>query len=76
MSDPTDVASGTVTAGISTEGLLPELVEHLRQNRTGLREEWAHRSSWQAGTNRARRWRRRHRSQDGRVSGADRKQAP
>ena len=30
-------------AGISTEGLLPQLVEHLRQNRTALREEWARR---------------------------------
>src|SRR6476469_5667465 len=27
----------------SSEGLLPELVEHLRQNRTVLREEWARR---------------------------------
>jgi rsbT co-antagonist protein RsbR len=44
MSDPTDVASVTApTAGISTEGLLPQLVEHLRQNRTALREEWARR---------------------------------
>ena len=46
MSDPTDVASASViapTVGISTEGLLPQLVEHLRQNRTALREEWARR---------------------------------
>jgi len=46
MSDPTDLASASVTAptaGISTEGLLPQLVEHLRQNRTALREEWARR---------------------------------
>ncbi len=46
MSNPTDVASASVaapTAGISTEGLLPQLVEHLRQNRTALREEWARR---------------------------------
>lgn len=46
MSDPTDVARAGVTAptaGISTEGLLPQLVEHLRQNRTALREEWARR---------------------------------
>jgi rsbT co-antagonist protein RsbR len=48
MSDPTDfVSSGTgvVTApsGISSEGLLPQLVQHLRQNRTILREEWARR---------------------------------
>ena len=39
MSYPTDVAS----ASVSTEGLLPQLVEHLRQNRTALREEWARR---------------------------------
>ena len=39
MSDPTDVAG----ASVSTEGLLPQLVEHLRQNRTALREEWARR---------------------------------
>ena len=46
MSNPTDVASASVTAptaGISTEGLLPQLVAHLRQNRTALREEWARR---------------------------------
>jgi rsbT co-antagonist protein RsbR len=46
MSDPTDLASAGVTgptAGISSEGLLPQLVEHLRQNRTALREEWARR---------------------------------
>ena len=44
MSDPTNVASiGTPTSGISSEGLLPQLVEHLRQNRTALREEWARR---------------------------------
>src|SRR6478735_1046776 len=40
MSDPT---SHPPEAGISTEGLLPQLVEHLRQNRTALREEWARR---------------------------------
>jgi rsbT co-antagonist protein RsbR len=37
MSDPTDLASASITApsaGISTEGLLPQLVEHLRHNRT------------------------------------------
>jgi rsbT co-antagonist protein RsbR len=39
MSDLTDVAD----ASVSTEGLLPQLVEHLRQNRTALREEWARR---------------------------------
>jgi hypothetical protein len=33
MSDPTDVASTSVT-----EVLLPQFVEHLRQNRTALRE--------------------------------------
>jgi rsbT co-antagonist protein RsbR len=46
MSDPTDAAGASVatpTTGISTEGLLPQLVEHLRQNRTALREEWARR---------------------------------
>ena len=45
-SHPTDVSSAGVTAqtaGISSEGLLPQLVEHLRQNRTALREEWARR---------------------------------
>ncbi|MGA8250863.1 MAG: STAS domain-containing protein [Mycobacterium sp.] len=31
------------TAGISSEGLLPQLVQHLRRNRTVLREEWARR---------------------------------
>jgi rsbT co-antagonist protein RsbR len=41
----TDVATTNVVtqAGISTEGLLPQLVKHLRQNRTALREEWARR---------------------------------
>src|SRR5437879_9675460 len=47
MSDQTtDVASTSTTnqtAGISSEGLLPRLVQHLRQNRTVLREEWARR---------------------------------
>ena len=33
----------TAVSDRSSEGLLPELVEHLRQNRTGLREEWARR---------------------------------
>ncbi|KZS66206.1 anti-anti-sigma factor [Mycobacterium kansasii] len=28
---------------VSSDGLLPQLVQHLRQNRTGLREEWARR---------------------------------
>ena len=31
------------TPTISSEGLLPQLVQHLRQNRTALREEWARR---------------------------------
>src|SRR3954466_3570264 len=31
------------TVSISSEGLLPQLVQHLRQNRTALREEWARR---------------------------------
>jgi rsbT co-antagonist protein RsbR len=41
----TDVATANVVtqAGISSEGLLPQLVKHLRQNRTILREEWARR---------------------------------
>ena len=47
MSDsPTDFAATSAaaqTAGISTEGLLQQLVKHLRQNRTVLREEWARR---------------------------------
>ncbi len=47
MSDsPSDFGSTTTvaqTASISTEGLLPQLVQHLRQNRTILREEWARR---------------------------------
>ena len=33
----------TAVGDRSSEGLLPELVEHLRQNRTVLREEWARR---------------------------------
>jgi rsbT co-antagonist protein RsbR len=47
MSDQTMDLSGTgvvnQTPAISTEGLLPQLVQHLRQNRTVLREEWARR---------------------------------
>jgi rsbT co-antagonist protein RsbR len=47
MSDsPSDFGStGTAaqTVTISSEGLLPQLVQHLRQNRTVLREEWARR---------------------------------
>ena len=37
----TDLAS--TAAETSGEGLLPQLVKHLRQNRTALREEWARR---------------------------------
>lgn len=47
MSDSTSDFTSTGTAaqvvGISSEGLLPQLVQHLRQNRTVLREEWARR---------------------------------
>jgi len=47
MSDQTMELSGTgvvnQTPTISSEGLLPQLVQHLRQNRTALREEWARR---------------------------------
>ena len=48
MSDQTMDLSGTGVANqapaISSEGLLlPQLVQHLRQNRTALREEWARR---------------------------------
>src|SRR3984957_20168478 len=46
MSDsPSDFSSTTTaqTVGISSESLLPQLVQHLRQNRTVLREEWARR---------------------------------
>jgi rsbT co-antagonist protein RsbR len=38
-----DSSSTSTTASISSEGLLPQLVQHLRQNRTVLREEWARR---------------------------------
>jgi rsbT co-antagonist protein RsbR len=34
---------GAQTVSISSEGLLPQLVQHLRRNRTVLREEWARR---------------------------------
>jgi rsbT co-antagonist protein RsbR len=37
------IPQGQPTSDRSSESLLPELVEHLRQNRTGLREEWARR---------------------------------
>src|SRR5918912_861109 len=47
MSDsPSDFAATTTAAqpgSVSSEGLLPQLVQHLRQNRTVLREEWARR---------------------------------
>ena len=48
MSDQSTEFVGTSvvnqTPAISSEGLLlPQLVQHLRQNRTGLREEWARR---------------------------------
>ncbi|HXY63461.1 MAG TPA: STAS domain-containing protein [Mycobacterium sp.] len=48
MSDQSTDFSGTSvvnqTPSISSEGLLlPQLVQHLRQNRTALREEWARR---------------------------------
>jgi rsbT co-antagonist protein RsbR len=47
MSDsPMDFTNTTATAqtvSVSSEGLLPQLVQHLRRNRTGLREEWARR---------------------------------
>ncbi len=41
----TDFASTAATPAPETtgEGLLPQLVQHLRQNRTALREEWARR---------------------------------
>jgi rsbT co-antagonist protein RsbR len=42
-----DVSAGpdleVPSVGGSSESLLPQLVEHLRQNRTALREEWARR---------------------------------
>ncbi len=39
------IGTGTTvqTTSISSEGLLPQLVQHLRQHRTVLREEWARR---------------------------------
>jgi rsbT co-antagonist protein RsbR len=36
-------AGSAQTVSISSEGLLPQLVQHLRRNRTALREEWARR---------------------------------
>src|SRR5947209_8999231 len=44
MSDSSsDFGSNTTSAQTVSEGLLPQLVQHLRQNRTVLREEWARR---------------------------------
>ena len=44
MSDLTsDFVSTSTAAQTVSEGLLPQLVQHLRQNRTVLREEWARR---------------------------------
>ncbi|OBJ54886.1 STAS domain-containing protein [Mycobacterium sp. 1423905.2] len=43
MSDSTDLSNTNATVTVSSEGLLPQLVQHLRQNRTALREEWARR---------------------------------
>jgi rsbT co-antagonist protein RsbR len=47
MSDSPSSFGSTTTAAqtvsISSEGLLPQLVQHLRQHRTILREEWARR---------------------------------
>ncbi len=42
---PTDISTSAAaqTVSISSEGLLPQLVQHLRRNRTALREEWARR---------------------------------
>ena len=44
MSDSSpDFGSTSTAAQTVSEGLLPQLVSHLRQNRTILREEWARR---------------------------------
>src|SRR3954470_11989174 len=42
-SDFTTTSPPVQTVSISSEGLLPQLVQHLRRNRTALREEWARR---------------------------------
>ncbi|PJE22816.1 MAG: anti-anti-sigma factor, partial [Mycobacterium sp.] len=42
MSDSPSESSSTGNS-VSSEGLLPQLVQHLRRNRTALREEWARR---------------------------------
>jgi rsbT co-antagonist protein RsbR len=41
--DFSNTTSTAQTVAVSSEGLLPQLVQHLRQNRTVLREEWARR---------------------------------
>jgi len=43
MSDSSSDFGSTTTAQTVSEALLPQLVSHLRQNRTILREEWARR---------------------------------
>ncbi|MDT5139812.1 MAG: rsbT co-antagonist protein RsbR, partial [Mycobacterium sp.] len=43
MSDSSSTGTTSQIVSISSEGLLPQLVQHLRQNRTVLREEWARR---------------------------------
>ena len=43
LSDFTSTSAAAQMVSISSEGLLPQLVQHLRQNRTVLREEWARR---------------------------------
>src|SRR5689334_24303264 len=42
-SDFNSTRTAAQTVSVSSEGLLPQLVQHLRQNRTVLREEWARR---------------------------------
>jgi rsbT co-antagonist protein RsbR len=42
-SDFNSTSSVAQTVSVSSEGLLPQLVQHLRRNRTALREEWARR---------------------------------
>ncbi|MGH3561956.1 MAG: STAS domain-containing protein, partial [Mycobacterium sp.] len=36
-----DIRAADQPTRTSAEGLLPQLVQHLRKNRTVLREEWA-----------------------------------
>src|SRR6201997_4922908 len=38
-----NLGAGALTVSVSSEGLLPQLVQHLRKNRTILREVWARR---------------------------------